>query len=232
VLLDAGLSLGVVTAIVLALSSLARTFLFAVVVGALAVVAGQLQWIAQDAVLKPTDSVVYEAFLWVSCRLIPNLQQFNIGDALVLGSAGVPAGAVATVALSGLFYMVAYLFVGALIFLVIAVFPDTVCDRIGIDQRAELGDLFEARLLVGQKAQPILLNDVSGLDSQFLAIAEVTHKPVAVTVDIRTVASRDDHPPLEYRQPAQVVDLRPCKAWPRGRPVDLKQSLRIEALSS
>ncbi|MEY3812597.1 MAG: hypothetical protein RI910_728 [Verrucomicrobiota bacterium] len=110
------LRLGVVTAIVLALSSLARTFLFAVVVGALAVVAGQLQWIAQDAVLKPTDSVVYEAFLWVSCRLIPNLQQFNIGDALVLGSAGVPAGAVATVALSGLFYMAAYLFVGALIF--------------------------------------------------------------------------------------------------------------------
>jgi ABC-type transport system involved in multi-copper enzyme maturation permease subunit len=110
------LRLGVVTAIVLALSSLARTFLFAVVVGALAVVAGQLQWIAQDAVLKPTDSVIYEAFLWVSCRLIPNLQQFNIGDALVLGSAGVPAGAVATVALSGLFYMAAYLFVGALIF--------------------------------------------------------------------------------------------------------------------
>lgn len=110
------LRLGVVTAIVLALSSLARTFLFAVVVGALAVVAGQLQWIAQDAVLKPTDSVVYESFLWVSCRLIPNLQQFNIGDALVLGSAGVPAGAVSTVAMSGLFYMVAYLFVGALIF--------------------------------------------------------------------------------------------------------------------
>ena len=110
------LRLGVVTAIVLALSSLARTFLFAVVVGALAVVAGQLQWIAQDAVLKPTDSVIYEAFLWVSCRLIPNLQQFNIGDALVLGSAGVPTGAVVTVAFSGFFYMAAYLFVGALIF--------------------------------------------------------------------------------------------------------------------
>ena len=110
------LRLGVVTAIVLALSSLARTFLFAVVVGALAVVAGQLQWIAQDAVLKPTDSVIYEAFLWVSCRLIPNLQQFNIGDALVLGSAGVPTGAVVTVAFSGFFYMSAYLFVGALIF--------------------------------------------------------------------------------------------------------------------
>lgn len=110
------LRLGVVAAIVLALSSLARTFLFAVVVGALAVVAGQLQWIAQDAVLKPSDSAAYDAFLWVSSRLIPNLQQFNIGDALVLGAAGVPAGAVTTVILSGLFYITAYLTVGALIF--------------------------------------------------------------------------------------------------------------------
>ena len=110
------LRLGVVIAIVLAISALARTFLFAVVVGALAVVAGQLQWIAQDAVLKPTDSALYEAFLWVSSRLIPNLQQFNIGDALVLGSAGVSADAVTSVAVSGLFYMAAYLFVGALVF--------------------------------------------------------------------------------------------------------------------
>jgi hypothetical protein len=110
------LRLGVVIAIVLAVSALARTFLFAVVVGSLAVVAGQLQWIAQDAVLKPTDSALYEAFLWVSTRLLPNLQQFNIGDALVLSSAGVSADAVTGVALSGLFYMAAYLFVGALIF--------------------------------------------------------------------------------------------------------------------
>jgi ABC-type transport system involved in multi-copper enzyme maturation permease subunit len=110
------LRLGVVIAIVLAVSALARTFLFAVVVGSLAVVAGQLQWIAQDAVLKPTDSVLYESFLWVSTRLLPNLQQFNIGDALVLSSAGVSADAVVGVALSGLFYMAAYLFVGTLVF--------------------------------------------------------------------------------------------------------------------
>jgi ABC-2 type transport system permease protein len=110
------LRLGVVIAIVLAVSALARTFLFAVVVGSLAVVAGQLQWIAQDAVLKPTDSVPYEAFLWISTRLLPNLQQFNIGDALVLSSAGVSAEAVAGVMVSGLCYMVAYLFVGTLVF--------------------------------------------------------------------------------------------------------------------
>ncbi len=110
------LRLGVITGIVLAISALARTFLFAVVVGSLAVVAGQLQWIAQDAVLKPSDSVLYEGFLWVSCRLIPNLQQFNIGDALVLGSAAVAPGAVVEVVLSGLFYVGAYLILGSLIF--------------------------------------------------------------------------------------------------------------------
>ncbi len=108
--------LGVVIAIVLAISALARTFLFAVVVGSLAVVAGQLQWIAQDAFLRPTDSPVYAAFLWVSTRLIPNLQQFNLADALVLGSSAVEDGALTAVGLSGFAYLVAYLTVGSLIF--------------------------------------------------------------------------------------------------------------------
>lgn len=110
------LRLGVVIAIVLAISALARTFLFAVVVGSLAVVAGQLQWIAQDAFLRPTDSPVYAAFLWVSTRLIPNLQQFNLADALVLGSSAVEDGALIAVGFSGLAYLVAYLTVGSLIF--------------------------------------------------------------------------------------------------------------------
>lgn len=110
------LRLGVVIAIVLAISALARTFLFAVVVGSLAVVAGQLQWIAQDAFLRPTDSQAYAAFLWVSARLIPNLQQFNLADALVLGSAAVEEGALIAVGFSGLAYLAAYLTLGALIF--------------------------------------------------------------------------------------------------------------------
>jgi ABC-type transport system involved in multi-copper enzyme maturation permease subunit len=110
------LRLGVVIAIVLAISALARTFLFTVIVGALAVVAGQLQWIAQDAFLRPTDSPAYAAFLWVSTRLIPNLQQFNLADALVLGSSVVEEGALIAVGLSGLAYLVAYLTLGALIF--------------------------------------------------------------------------------------------------------------------
>lgn len=110
------LRLGVVIAVVLSISALARTFLFTVVVGSLAVVAGQLQWIAQDAVLRPTDSPLYEAFLWLTTRLLPNLQQFNLGDALVLGSSGVPAGATGEVVLSGLLYVAAYLALGAVVF--------------------------------------------------------------------------------------------------------------------
>jgi ABC-type transport system involved in multi-copper enzyme maturation permease subunit len=110
------LRLGVVIAIVLAISALARTFLFAVVVGSLAVVAGQLQWIAQDAFLRPTDSAVYAAFLWISTRLIPNLQQFNLADALVLGSSAVEDGALIAVGFSGMAYLVAYLTLGSLIF--------------------------------------------------------------------------------------------------------------------
>ncbi|MEI7652282.1 MAG: ABC transporter permease subunit [Verrucomicrobiota bacterium] len=108
--------LGVVITIVLAVCAAARTFLFAVVMGAMAVVAGQLQWIAQDAVLKPTQHGLYSTFLWVTSRLIPNLQQFNIGDALVLESASVPSGAVAMAVGSGGFYMVAFLVLAALIF--------------------------------------------------------------------------------------------------------------------
>lgn len=110
------LRLGVVIAIVLAISALARTFLFAVVVGALAVVSGQLQWIAQDAFLRPTDSQLYAALLWFSTRIIPNLQQFNLADALVLGPNGVDEGAIVAVVASGLAYLAAYLTLGALIF--------------------------------------------------------------------------------------------------------------------
>jgi ABC-type transport system involved in multi-copper enzyme maturation permease subunit len=110
------LRLGVVASIVLAISAVARTFLYAVVVGALAVVAGQLQWIALDAVLKPSDSAAYDAVLWLTSRVIPNLQQFNIGDALVLSSAGVEGGVVFTVVLAGAAYMIAYVFLGALLF--------------------------------------------------------------------------------------------------------------------
>ena len=48
--------------------------------------------------------------------MISNLQQFNLADALVLGSSVVEEGALIAVSLSGLAYLVAYLTLGSLIF--------------------------------------------------------------------------------------------------------------------
>jgi ABC-type transport system involved in multi-copper enzyme maturation permease subunit len=111
------LRLGVVAAMVLMVSAVARTFLFTVIVGAMAIVAGQLQWLAQEALLKPSDaSVVTKSLLWISSRVIPNLQQFNIGDTLVLDPAAISGAAVWSVVLSGLFYLVAFLALASLAF--------------------------------------------------------------------------------------------------------------------
>jgi len=110
------LRLSVVAAIVLAVAAAARTFLFAVILGALTVVAGQLQWIAQDVLLKPTESLLYKSILWLTSRILPNLQQFNIGDALVLDSGTVAVTSIGWVVLSGLLYTTAYLLLGTLVF--------------------------------------------------------------------------------------------------------------------
>lgn len=109
--------LGVVAAMVLMVSAVARTFLFAVVVGAMTIVAGQLQWLAQEALLKPSDAnALTRALLWLSSRVIPNLQQFNIGDTLVLDPSAVPADSVGAVVASGLFYLIAFLALASLAF--------------------------------------------------------------------------------------------------------------------
>jgi len=102
---------------VLMVSAVARTFLFAVIVGAMAIVAGQLQWLAQEALLKPSDAnALTKGLLWLSSRVIPNLQQFNIGDTLVLDPTAIAGEAVWSVVLSGLFYLVAFLALASLAF--------------------------------------------------------------------------------------------------------------------
>jgi len=109
------LRLGVIAAMVLAVSSVARSFLFAIVVGAMAVLAGQLQWIAQEALLKEKDlGMVYQSFLWLITRIIPNLQQFNIGDALALDVLSVSNGAVWAASLSGSIYIIVLLVLAGL----------------------------------------------------------------------------------------------------------------------
>lgn len=107
--------LGVIAAMILTVSSVARSFLFAVVVGAMAVLAGQLQWIAQEALLKDKDlGILHQAFLWLITRVIPNLQQFNIGDALALDGTSVQSGAVLMASLSGGIYIILFMGLAAL----------------------------------------------------------------------------------------------------------------------
>ncbi len=111
------LRLGVIAAMVLAISSVARSFLFAVVVGAMTVLAGQLQWIAQEALLRDKElGVLHQTFLWLITRLIPNLQQFNIGDALTLDVASVQVGAIGAASLSGGVYIIVLLCIAGLAF--------------------------------------------------------------------------------------------------------------------
>ncbi|NBP90324.1 MAG: ABC transporter permease [Opitutae bacterium] len=108
--------LGVVAAMILMVASLARTFLFTVIVGAMLVVAGQLQWLAQETLLKPGDLNFFsKALLSISTYIIPNLQQFNIGDALTLDHGSVADGAVTLALFSGTCYIVVFIFIGSLI---------------------------------------------------------------------------------------------------------------------
>jgi len=109
--------LGVVAAMILMVASLARTFLFTVIVGSMLVVAGQLQWLAQETLLKPGELNFFsKALLSISTYIIPNLQQFNIGDALTLDHGSVADGAVTLGLFSGTCYIVVFLFIGSLIF--------------------------------------------------------------------------------------------------------------------
>ncbi len=109
--------LGVVAAMILMVASLARTFLFTVIVGSMLVVAGQLQWLAQETLLKPGDLNIFsKLLLTVSTYIIPNLQQFNIGDALTLDHGSIADGAVTLALFSGSCYIFVFLFIGSLMF--------------------------------------------------------------------------------------------------------------------
>jgi ABC-type transport system involved in multi-copper enzyme maturation permease subunit len=108
--------LGVVAALTLLLGSLARTFLYTVVVGSMAVLAGQLVWIAQEALQEAGQTATMKTLLWASTRLFPNLQSFNIGEALVLAPGTIEAGTLPALLLSGLAYLAVLLLLACLAF--------------------------------------------------------------------------------------------------------------------
>jgi len=108
--------LGLVAALTLLVGALSRTFLYTVVVGAMAVLAGQLVWVAQEALQRPDQGALLKAGLWLSTRLFPNLQGFNIGEALTLAPGTVEAGTVPALLLAGAAYLAALLALGCLAF--------------------------------------------------------------------------------------------------------------------
>jgi ABC-type transport system involved in multi-copper enzyme maturation permease subunit len=110
------LRLGVVAAMTLLVGALSRSFLFTVVVGAMAVLAGQLVWVAQEALGRPDQGALLTVALWVSTRFFPNLQSFNLGEALVLAPGTVEAGTVPALLVSGATYLALLLLLAWLAF--------------------------------------------------------------------------------------------------------------------
>jgi ABC-type transport system involved in multi-copper enzyme maturation permease subunit len=110
------LRLGLVAALTLLVAAGSRTFLFSVVAGMLATLGGQLQWLAQDLLNKGDAGLMQKSLAWFATRAVPNLQQYNIGDALVLDPAGVPEGAAAAALLSGTLHLLALLAIACGIF--------------------------------------------------------------------------------------------------------------------
>ncbi len=110
------LRLGLVAALTLLVAAGSRTFLFSVVAGMLVTLGGQLQWLAQDLLNKGDAGLMQKSLAWFATRAVPNLQQYNIGDALVLDPAGVPEGAAAAALLSGTLHLLALLAIACGIF--------------------------------------------------------------------------------------------------------------------
>jgi ABC-type transport system involved in multi-copper enzyme maturation permease subunit len=112
------LRLGIIVSLALLVGSLAQTFLYTVVVGSMAVLASQLVWIAQDTLANPEAvlSTLMRGALWLTTRLFPNLQGYNIGETLVLAQSTVLPGTVSSLCLSAAVYLVLILFLACTAF--------------------------------------------------------------------------------------------------------------------
>jgi len=112
------LRLGIIVSLALLVGSLAQTFLYTVVVGSMAVLASQLVWIAQDTLANPEAvlSTLMRGALWITTRLFPNLQGYNIGETLVLAQSTVVPGTVSSLCLSATVYLVLILFLACTAF--------------------------------------------------------------------------------------------------------------------
>lgn len=77
------LRLGIVAALTMAVSSFAQTFLYAVVISFCGLLIGQLQYVLRDFSGGENVGAASKIFSVACSILIPDLQQFNVGRALV-----------------------------------------------------------------------------------------------------------------------------------------------------
>ena len=110
------LRLGVVAAMTVAVSSFAQTHLYAVVVSFCGVLLGQLQYVFGDFATDGKAGAAARAFAGIASRVVPNLQIFDAGQALVLDPAGVPDGVISGAAACGAFWIAVFLAIGTLFF--------------------------------------------------------------------------------------------------------------------
>lgn len=85
--------LGIVAAMTIAVSSFAQTYLYAVVVSFGGLLVGQLQYVFQDFASDEKGGTLARAVAGTAAKFIPNLQLFNVGDALVLDPVGLSSAA-------------------------------------------------------------------------------------------------------------------------------------------
>ncbi|MDR2512552.1 MAG: ABC transporter permease [Puniceicoccales bacterium] len=110
------LRLAIVSALTLFVCSFARTFLYAVVVSAMATLACQLQGIGDAALAQNKQETLLHLFVENCGRVIPDLQVFDLGAPLVLQREGLPATVVLGVIGYGLLYIPVLLLLGIWLF--------------------------------------------------------------------------------------------------------------------
>ena len=104
--------LGIVAAMTIAVSSFAQTYLYAVVVSFVALLIGQLQYVLSDFVSEGKSEIWIRTLVQAATKFIPNLQLFNVGEALVLVPDGLSVGAIWSALGYGVIWIAALVFVG------------------------------------------------------------------------------------------------------------------------
>lgn len=99
------LRLGIVAAMTAAISSFAQTNLYAVIVSFCGLLVGQLQYVFREFADSEKTGFAVKTFSAVLTKIVPDLQLFNAGEALVLDPAGLSQAAILGVCGNGVLWI-------------------------------------------------------------------------------------------------------------------------------